>query len=94
MKRPFCAEPDLLTPSNKNIRPIKTEDRSDAILQSITKFIVSERSEPGDQLPTERKLTNGLKVGRSSNREVVCHLQPLGIAEIRRRSGTDLKPPL
>lgn len=81
----------MLTPSKKIIRPIKTEDRSDAILLAITEFIVSERLDPGDQLPTERELMNGLKVGRSSIREVIRHLQALGIVEIRRGSGTYLK---
>ncbi|EEA93526.1 transcriptional regulator, GntR family [Pseudovibrio sp. JE062] len=90
----ICAEPNLPSPSNNKIRPIKTEDRSDAILQSLTDFIVEEGLQPGDRLPTERELMNGLKVGRSSIREVIRHLQALGIVEIRRGSGTYLKRPL
>lgn len=76
------------------IRPIQTSGRRDAILESLTHFIVQSDLKPGDQLPPERELMAGLKVGRSSIREAIGHMQALGIVEIRRGSGTYLKRPV
>lgn len=76
------------------IRPIETSGRRDAILEALTDFIVSSRLVPGDRLPPERELMAGLKVGRSSIREAIGHMQALGIVEIRRGSGTYLKRPV
>lgn len=76
------------------IRPIETSGRRDAILQSLTQFIVQSDLKPGDQLPPERELMTGLKVGRSSIREAIGHMQALGIVEIKRGSGTYLKRPV
>ncbi|MFH1805332.1 MAG: FadR/GntR family transcriptional regulator [Pseudomonadota bacterium] len=73
------------------IRPIDSSGRRDAILEALTLYIVQSNLQPGDQLPPERELMAGLKVGRSSIREVIGHLQALGIVEIRRGSGTYLK---
>ena len=61
------------------IRPIQTSGRRDAILESLTHFIVQSDLKPGDQLPPERELMAGLKVGRSSIREAIGHMQALGI---------------
>ena len=76
------------------IRPIETSGRRDAIVQSLTQFIVQSDLKPGDQLPPERELMTGLKVGRSSIREAIGHMQALGIVEIKRGSGTYLKRPV
>ncbi|PKR48636.1 FadR/GntR family transcriptional regulator [Thalassospira povalilytica] len=73
------------------IRPIETSGRRDAILEALTDFIVSSKLAPGDRLPPERELMAGLKVGRSSIREAIGHMQALGVVEIRRGSGTYLK---
>ena len=76
------------------IRPIETSGRRDAILEALTDFIVSSKLAPGDRLPPERELMAGLKVGRSSIREAIGHMQALGVVEIRRGSGTYLKRPV
>lgn len=73
------------------LNPIDSGGRRDAILEALTGFIVSSGMKPGDRLPPERELMEGLAVGRSSIREAIGHLQALGIVEIRRGSGTYLK---
>lgn len=71
--------------------PIIAVGRRDAILKSLTGFIQQSALQAGDRLPAERELMDGLKVGRSSVREVIRHLQALDVVEIRPGNGTFLK---
>lgn len=71
--------------------PVVAVARRDAILRSLTGFIQKSALQAGDRLPPERELMDGLKVGRSSIREVIRHLQALDVVEIRPGNGTFLK---
>ena len=59
-------------------------------MSALAGYIARSRLKPGDRLPAERELMEGLAVGRSTVREVIRQLQALGVVESRRGSGTYL----
>ncbi|MGP3608986.1 FadR/GntR family transcriptional regulator [Anoxybacteroides rupiense] len=61
------------------------------ILQSIYHIIEEDGLVAGDKIPSERELSERLKVGRSSVREALRSLEFLGLIETRRGEGTYLK---
>jgi DNA-binding FadR family transcriptional regulator len=60
---------------------------SEAVRKYIKRFILDNNLEPGDLLPPETQLAEGLGVGRSSVREAMKSLQSLGIVDVRRGEG-------
>ena len=58
------------------------------ILKQIKAIIVEDGLQAGDKLPSERELSERLKVGRSSVREALRALELLGLIETRRGEGT------
>ncbi|MBS4176055.1 FadR/GntR family transcriptional regulator [Lederbergia citrea] len=62
-----------------------------SIVKAIRKMITADGLQPGDKIPSERELSERLKVGRSSVREALRSLELLGLIETRRGEGTFLR---
>ncbi len=67
------------------VRPLALKER---VIRQLTGLIERGAIKPGDQLPSERELSEELKVSRGTVREAVQFLQALGLVEIRHGSGT------
>jgi DNA-binding FadR family transcriptional regulator len=67
------------------VRPLALKER---VIRQLTRLIDEGVLGPGDQLPSERELSEELKVSRGTVREAVQFLQTLGLLEIRHGSGT------
>jgi DNA-binding FadR family transcriptional regulator len=67
------------------VRPLALKER---VIRQLTHLIEAGRLHPGDQLPSERELSEELQVSRGTVREAVQFLQALGLLEIRHGSGT------
>lgn len=58
------------------------------ILLELNRIVEEDNLRPGDKLPSERELSDRLKVGRSSVREALRALELLGLITTRRGEGT------
>jgi GntR family transcriptional repressor for pyruvate dehydrogenase complex len=58
------------------------------VIRQLTTLIEGGALQPGDQLPSERELSEELQVSRGTVREAVQFLQTLGLIEIRHGAGT------
>jgi GntR family transcriptional regulator, transcriptional repressor for pyruvate dehydrogenase complex len=76
--------------SSSPLTPLPPSDRVEEVMRAIIEHIAQAGINPGDQLPTERKMMELLAVGRSTVREVIRKLQTLGVVETRKGSGTYL----
>ncbi|MER9728149.1 MULTISPECIES: FadR/GntR family transcriptional regulator [unclassified Mesorhizobium] len=74
-----------------SLPPIQTTARDDAVLKALAGFVMREKLEPGERLPTERILAERLKVSRNTVREALTRWEGLGLVERRQGSGTYLK---
>jgi GntR family transcriptional regulator, transcriptional repressor for pyruvate dehydrogenase complex len=74
-----------------SLHPIRTTSRDDAVLKALADFVGHEGLTPGDRLPTERILSERLKVSRNTVREALTRWEGLGLVERRQGSGTYLK---
>ena len=70
-----------------SIQPIAETNRTVLIEQRIREYILTNRLQPGDKLPTEEQLVAALHVGRSAVRETFRRLEALGIVETRHGVG-------
>lgn len=66
---------------------------ADETVERITEMIHVGAYAPGDRLPSERKLVEQLKVGRTSVREAIRRLETMGLVESRQGVGTFVKDP-
>ena len=64
------------------IKPIEKLVLIDHIIETIGKLIASGKLKPGDVVPSERTLSNLLKVSRNSIRQALKALDVLGVLEI------------
>ena len=64
---------------------------SGSVAQQLLGMLLGEHMSAGDRLPSERKLTEALGVGRSAVREAIAALEVLGIVVTRAGSGTYLR---
>ena len=71
-----------------NFSPIKVESPVDKIINQIRQLITSGQLKPGDRLPSERKLSERLGVGRTHLREALRKLEFYGILKTLPQSGT------
>ena len=69
-------------------QPLRTIPLNQAVREYIKNYIVDNKLNAGDILPTEAELAEELGVGRGSVREAVKSLVSLGILEIQRGKGT------
>jgi len=60
---------------------------TDYVKQSIKEYILANGLRPGDAIPSEKELSQGLGVSRNSVREAVQALVSLGVLETRQGSG-------
>jgi GntR family transcriptional repressor for pyruvate dehydrogenase complex len=61
-------------------------------MRRITELIDEEKLEPGDKLPSERKLASALSVSRASVRQAIAALAAQGVVLIRQGDGTYVRP--
>lgn len=73
------------------LQSIKPTARDEAVLNVLADFVTSEGLQPGDRLPTERVLSERLKVSRTTVREALTRWEGLGLVERLQGSGTYLK---
>ena len=72
----------------QNFQEINIESPADKIIRQIRGLITSGQLEPGDKLPSERKLADKFGVGRGSVRIAIQKLEFYGILKTRPQSGT------
>ena len=72
----------------ENLSEIKIEKPSDKIIHRSKGLISSGQLNPGDRLPSERKLSEKLGVGRGHVREALQKLEFYGILRTLPQSGT------
>ena len=63
------------------------EKRHEKIIHVLLKNIFRKKINPGDKLPTERKLSENYNVDRSSLRIALKQLESMGVLDIRQRDG-------
>jgi len=63
----------------------------DEIVYSLLKKVFIKELQPGDKLPTERKLADTFKVDRSSLRIALKQLESMGVIDIKQRDGIYVK---
>lgn len=91
--RPICKQPKKITPYMaidllNNFQAIKIESPTDKITRQIKELITSGQLKPGDRLPSERKLSGKLGVGRTHLRDAIRKLEFYGILKTLPQSGT------
>ena len=72
----------------KNFQEIVVETPVDKIIGQIRGLISSGQLNPGDKLPSERKLAEKLGVGRTHVRDAIAKLEFYGILKTLPQSGT------
>ena len=77
-------------PASSVLRPLPPSDRAQSVKMALWGYINQSNLAPGDRLPTERRLSEALAVGRSTVREAIRQLQAMRIVESRRGSGAYL----
>ena len=76
------------------LRPVRTQTRDSAVLESLADFIAASGFAVGTRLPAERELADRLQVSRSTIREALKRWEALGVVEMRKGSGTYLRAPV
>ncbi len=74
-----------------HLQPVERSRVYETIVEKIKKVIDDGTWKPGERLPSERKLTQMLGVGRTSVREAMRMLEALGYIEIRHGDGAYIK---
>jgi GntR family transcriptional regulator, transcriptional repressor for pyruvate dehydrogenase complex len=69
------------------LEPIQRTPLIDEVVVRLRELIESSRYAPGDRLPSERSLSEDLRVGRSTIREALRTLEALGLIELRQGRG-------
>ena len=75
-------------PAPLQLSSLQTQSLKERVLAELQRAIEQGWLVPGDQLPSERELSEQLSVSRSTVREAVQLLEALGVVEIRHGSGT------
>lgn len=71
-----------------NFKKIVIESPVDKIIGQIRELITSGQLKPGDKLPSERKLSEALNVGRTNVRDAIKKLEFYGVLKTLPQSGT------
>ena len=72
-------------------KPIKPRKIYEQIVEQIKAMITEGNLKPGDILPSEREMSDRLKVSRASVREALSALHLMGLVEIKSGEGTFIK---
>jgi len=75
-----------------SLAPIAFQQRHDLIQQRLKEYIVQNRLQPGDRLPTEEVLANQLGVSRTAIREALRGLEALGMLGAQQGLGRVVLP--
>ncbi len=71
----------------ETLLPLSDVNRNDLIQDRLKSYILQNRLQPGDKLPTEEMLAERLGVSRTAVREALRSLQALGLVEARQGFG-------
>src|SRR4030065_2519093 len=77
-----------------DVKPIEKLVLIDHIIETIGRLIASGKLKPGDVVPSERTLSNLLKVSRNSVRQALKALDVLGVLDINPGARTYLNTSL
>ena len=75
-------------PASYKLREVKKARVSEDIVAQLKALIAEGRLRSGDQLPSERELSEQFKVSRASVREAIRALESVGLLEARQGEGT------
>lgn len=73
------------------LTPVATASVTREVAAKLLDYLSSGNIEPGGRLPSERKLAETMRVGRSAIRETLAALEVLGVIDTRPGSGTYLR---
>ena len=76
------------------LRAVRRQGVHEGIVSQIRQLMTGGHIKPGDQLPSERELSEKLRVSRASVREAIRALESLGLVEIRIGAGTYVASPV
>jgi GntR family transcriptional repressor for pyruvate dehydrogenase complex len=88
---PSAAEPAAARP---RLTPLRPQPLKEQVLEQLRALLDGGALKPGDQLPSERELSEELEVSRGTVREAVQFLGALGLVEIRHGQGTFVRATL
>jgi len=74
--------------NSSTITPIHRKDLTSEIIDSVLRMISDGNWEPGEKLPSQRKLASLMDVSMASLREALYSLQAIGVLEMRHGAGT------
>jgi len=72
-------------------KPIKPRKIYEQIVEQVKAMIAEGNLKPGDRLPSEREMSDRLKVSRASVREALSALHLVGLVEIKSGEGTFIR---
>jgi DNA-binding FadR family transcriptional regulator len=75
----------------KKLKPLDTTARYRAVQDTLRSYIIDNRMQPGDRLPSETALANRLGVSRNVVREAIKALEAQGMVEVRVGLGVFVK---
>lgn len=75
------------------LEPIQKRRLSQVAMERIKEYIAQRNLQPGDQLPSERQLSEALDISRNSVREALRILEIMGIIEVKPGSGSYVQAP-
>ncbi|MGH9207694.1 MAG: FadR/GntR family transcriptional regulator, partial [Acidimicrobiales bacterium] len=87
------------------LQPVNRRSVTEAVFEQIVSDVLSGEMQPGEALPSERRLAEVLEVSRAAVREALKRLSAVGLVEVRqgdvttvrdfrRHAGLDLLPQL
>ncbi len=76
-----------------NITAVDSSSLVDKVEQTLIDLLISEKLNPGDQIPKELELTEMLGVSRTVIREALNRLKTIGLIESTKRKGSTVKSP-
>ncbi|MCU4164441.1 FadR/GntR family transcriptional regulator [Carboxylicivirga caseinilyticus] len=76
-----------------NITAVDSSSLVDKVEQILIDLLISEKLNPGDQIPKELELTKMLGVSRTVIREALNRLKTIGLIESTKRKGSTIKSP-
>jgi DNA-binding FadR family transcriptional regulator len=75
----------------RKLKPLDTTARYRAVQDELRSYIIDNRMQPGDRLPSETSLATKMGVSRNVVREAVKSLEALGLVEVRVGLGVFVK---
>jgi GntR family transcriptional repressor for pyruvate dehydrogenase complex len=77
-----------MSPAGIALEPLRALPLKEQVSRRLRRLIEDGTLQPGQQLPSERELSDQLQVSRGTVREAVQFLQALGLVDIRHGAGT------